>query len=124
MYKNSIALITVVAILISIIGCASVVVHNNNNKRSSDNTNYSCKVYLEDQVYGLQTPAKLTGDKQLYVEILQKDGEIKKGNLVDISDDYLDLNTGFLSQTSEDTTAHSEQLVTIAKRDIFILRLW
>jgi hypothetical protein len=90
-------------------------------------TTYPKNIYIEDQVFPLNTRGNLSLQDQGYVEIRLKGGEFYSGKLINIEykDIILSEGSSYNSTTDGDKTIpFSERTISIPKEEILILKMW
>lgn len=103
-------------------GCASEMKSYNATERSQKAIEPT-KVYIEDQVFTLNSRGELSPDKY-YVEVTTKDGTTMRGKLMEISDKDIHIATGFTHKTVAEKIKRQEIEVAVAKSDVLILTVW
>jgi hypothetical protein len=90
-------------------------------------TTYPKNIYVEDQVFPLNTRGNLSMQDQKYVEIRMKGGELYTGKLINIEYKHIILSEGssYRSTTDGETTRpYSERTISIPKEEVLILKMW
>jgi hypothetical protein len=95
--------------------------YNENFKRSG----YPKKVYIDDQIYELNTNGELMEDQQSYAEITTKDGNQYSGKLIDISYEHITLAVGTDVDFKDRTPLDKDKItIEIPKEEIIFLKIW
>jgi len=86
---------------------------------------YPKEVFIDDQIYALNTNGNLMEDQQRYAEITTMDGTQFGGKLFNISYEYVTLSIGSGVDFKDKIPLEKDEVkIEIPKEDIIILKIW
>ena len=120
-------IISLLSILITFVvysSCSSVK-YQYKYKENYNRNGYPKEVYIDDQIYTLNTNGNLMEDQRSYAEILTQDGNHFGGKLINISYKYVTLSTGSdVDFKDKIPLEKNEAKIEIPKEDILVLKIW
>ena len=124
MLLKIISLVNIFIILLVYSSCSSVK-YQYKYKENFKHDGYPKEVYIDDQVYSLNTNGNLMEDQRRYAEITTMDGNHFGGKLFNISYEYVTLSIGSDVDFKDKIPLEKDEVkIEIPKEDIIILKIW
>ena len=116
--KKFVTLILCILIIVTLAQCKNVIHYQLS-------TSMPKAVFIDNQVHNIPMANDIYKDKTIFIEITKRDGRRDKGKLIEISHEGIVLaESYYYSELDDSTRVKIDNIVTIPKDAILIMKVW